>query len=380
MRVLFAAHPAIGHFLPLVPLAWAFQTAGHEALVAIALHHDLAARSGLEVVNVAPDFDLDAIFAEAAREHPEFMKPVDPKHAINIEEFAGPLAAVNRPMVERLVALADDWRPDLVVYDQATTAGLIAAGRLGVPAVQRNISGWRTNKMHERAAFYLADLCERYGVSVPSPDLTVECFPPSMLAGQEPEGWFMRWMPYSGGGVLGDRLPQPPPDRPRVAVTMGTIELQSFGVSAMESLVAEAAKVDAEFVLALGDDIDVGPLGALPPNVRSVGWMPLNALLRTCTAIVHHGGGGTALAAIDAGLPQLLAPHPRDAFQRTVWNAVAQRGIGLVSQPEDVDAALLNRLIADEGLRAATAEVRAEMIGLPTVEATARRIAEHIGQ
>jgi UDP:flavonoid glycosyltransferase YjiC (YdhE family) len=144
--------------------------------------------------------------------------------------------------------------------------------------------------------------------------------------------------------------------------------------------VAAAAEVDAEFVLALGDDIDVSPLGDLPPNVRSVGWTPLNSLLRTCTAIVHHGGGGTALAAIDAGLPQLLAPHPRDAFQRTVWNAVARRGIGLVSEPEKVDAALLNRLIADETLRAATAEVRAEMIGLPTVAATVQRIAEHLGQ
>ena len=380
MRVLFAAHPAIGHFLPLVPLAWAFQAAGHEVLVATALHHDLAARSGLEVVNVAPDFDLDAVFAKAAREHPEFMKPVDPKQAIDIEEFAGPLAAVNRPLVERLVGLADDWRPDLVVYDQATTAGLIAAGRRGVPAVQRNISGWRTNKMHEKAALYLADLCERYDVSVPAPAVTVECFPPSMLAGQEPEGWFMRWMPYSGGGVLGDRLPPPPPDRPRVAVSMGTVELQSFGVVALEPVVAAAGEVDAEFVLALGDDIDVSPLGDLPPNVRSVGWTPLNSLLRTCTAIVHHGGGGTALAAIDAGLPQLLAPHPRDAFQRTVWNAVARRGIGLVSEPEKVDAALLDRLITDEALRAATAEVRAEMTGLPTVAATVRRIAEHLGR
>jgi UDP:flavonoid glycosyltransferase YjiC (YdhE family) len=36
-------------------------------------------------------------------------------------------------------------------------------------------------------------------------------------------------------------------------------------------------------------------LGPLPANIRVVGWIPLDDLLPTCTAIVYHGGAGTTL-------------------------------------------------------------------------------------
>jgi UDP:flavonoid glycosyltransferase YjiC (YdhE family) len=187
----------------------------------------------------------------------------------------------------------------------------------------------------------------------------------------------MRWVPYGGGAVFGDRMPPRPP-RPEVAITMGTIELQAFGIGALEPIIAAAADVDSDFVLALGD-LDITPLGTLPPNVRSVGWTPLHTLLRTCSAVVHHGGGGTVMTAIDAGLPQLLAPDPRDQFQHTAREAVSRRGIGLISTSDKVDADLLTRLITDDQLRVAATEVREEMLSLPTPAATVRRILERLG-
>jgi len=47
MRVLFTSVPAVGHFLPVVPLAMAFRAAGHEVLVAVGEHAVVAARAGL---------------------------------------------------------------------------------------------------------------------------------------------------------------------------------------------------------------------------------------------------------------------------------------------------------------------------------------------
>ncbi|GAB3974174.1 salmochelin biosynthesis C-glycosyltransferase IroB [Actinoallomurus acanthiterrae] len=377
MRVLFCSHPGLGHFFPLVQLAWSFRTMGHEVVVTIADHANAAAAAGLEVVDVAPDYDVAALNERLVREHPDFFDTVATKPAINLEEWAPALAGVSRVMMDRIIALVDDWHPDLVVYDQGTTAGLFAAARARVPAVQRNMSAWRTRRMHEAIAEHLTDFAARYGISIGRPEVILESFPPGMLVGEEPEGWFMRWVPYGGGGVLGDRLP-PRPDRLRVAVTMGTIELQTFAVDELDPIVTAAAGVDAEFVLALGD-VDPGPLGPLPPNVRVMGWMPLNALLRTCAAVIHHGGGGTALTAVDAGIPQLVAPDPRDQFQYTTFNAVRKSGIGLVSAREDIDTALLTRLITDEQIRAATAEVRREMIALPTPADVTRRIIEHLG-
>jgi len=168
----------------------------------------------------------------------------------------------------------------------------------------------------------------------------------------------MRWVPYGGGTILNGR-PRPDP-RPLVAVTMGTHELQAFGVGAVERIVAAAARIEAEFVLALGD-VDVAPLDPLPANVRSVGWVSLHRLLRDCTAVVHHGGGGTTLTAIEAGTPQLLAPDSRDMLTYSGRRAVLERGIGLVSTADEVKPELIASLIGDERFVRETAIVREEM-------------------
>ncbi|GGM52517.1 glycosyl transferase [Micromonospora sonchi] len=376
MRVLFVSSPGIGHLFPLVQLAWGFRTAGHDVVIALAEHTQKAAAAGLEVVDVAPDFSAVKVFEQVAKDNPRFAETVATRPAIDLEEWGVQIAAVNRPLVDRTIALADDFKPDLVVYEQGATVGLLAAARAGVPAVQRNQSAWRTRGMHASIASFLTDLMEKHQVTLPKPSVTIESFPPSLLLEAEPEGWFMRWVPYGGGTVLGDRLPAPP-TRPEVAITMGTIELQAFGIGAVAPIIAAAAEVDADFVLALGD-LDITPLGKLPPNMRAVGWTPLHTLLRTCTAVVHHGGGGTVMTAIDAGLPQLLAPDPRDQFQHTAREAVSRRGIGLVSTADKVDADLLRRLIGDESMRAAAREVREEMRALPTPAETVRRLVERV--
>ncbi|OLT29960.1 hypothetical protein BJF83_09730 [Nocardiopsis sp. CNR-923] len=375
MRVLFSSSPGVGHFLPLVQLAWAFRADGHDVLVTIAEHADKAAAAGLEVVDVAPDYSAVAVFERVAREHPDFAARMAERAEAPIEDWAIQVAAVNRPMVERTMDVADQWRPDLVVYDQGATVGLLAAARRGVPSVQRNQSAWRTGALHENVARELADLCERYDLTVPEPDVTVESFPPSMLSGTPEEGWFMRWVPYGGGHVVGDRLPRPG-SRPRVAITMGTIELQTFGLDMLDPLLAAAADTPADFVLALGD-IDVSGL-VVPSNVTSVGWTPLHTLLRDCAAVLHHGGGGTTLTAVDAGIPQMLTPDPRDRLQYTACAAVRDRGIGLTGAPKDVDSALITRLLEDETMRRAAEEVRDEVWALPTPVETERRILDQL--
>jgi UDP:flavonoid glycosyltransferase YjiC (YdhE family) len=229
--------------------------------------------------------------------------------------------------------------------------------------------------MHQAITGYLADLVDRYDLVLPEPAVTIELFPPGMLL-FEPEGWFMRWVSYSGGGVLGDRLPRPP-ERPRVAVTFGTAELQAFGVDSLKPLVTAAGEVDAEFVLAVGD-LDLAPLGALPANVRPAGWTPIYALLRTCVAVVHHGGPATTMTALEVGIPQLVARNHLDPMQYGICQAIEAAGIGLQHDRAAMDPALLSRLVGDTGLRQRTAEVRREMLDLPTPAATVERIVREL--
>jgi calicheamicinone 4-hydroxyamino-4,6-dideoxy-alpha-D-glucosyltransferase len=373
MKVLVASSPGLGHLFPLIQLAWAFRTNGHQVVMATAEHAARAAACGLDVVDVAPDFSSVAVFKQVAKDNPDFASTVATRPAVDLEEWAVQIAAVNRPMVDGIVALTDEWKPDLVVYEQGATFGLIAAARAGVPAVQRNHGALQTRGMHDAIAGFLTDLLETYDISgpLPKPVVTIESFPPSMLVDREPEGWFMRWVSYGGGAVLSGSRRQS--NRPQVAVTMGTIELQAFGLHALESILAAVAPVSADFVLALGD-LDIAPLGELPPNVRSVGWAPLSRLFNECNAVIHHGAGGTMMTAIDAGLPQLLAPDSRDMFQHSGRGAVRKLGIGLVSTADQVSPELIRTLIEDDALAQKTAAVRTEMVSLPSPAETVRRI------
>jgi UDP:flavonoid glycosyltransferase YjiC (YdhE family) len=266
----------------------------------------------------------------------------------------------------------------LVLYDQVNTVGLLVADRCGVPAVQYNLGSVRTGRTHQAIAEHLADLCSRYAVAVSTPAMSLEMNPPSLL-NRPSEGQFMRWVPYNGGAVIPGRLPAPRDGRPQVAVSMGTTTLEMFGLGSLASVVDAAAGVDADFALAVGN-ADLEPLGTLPPNVRHVGWVPLATLLRTCAALIHHGGGGSMLNAVAADVPQLIAHDPADLIHHIDFAVVRERGIGLVAPSDQVDAATIKTLFHDEGLRSATHEAHVENLSLPSPAATARSILELVGR
>ncbi|MCI0688663.1 MAG: DUF1205 domain-containing protein, partial [Sporichthyaceae bacterium] len=171
----------------------------------------------------------------------------------------------------------------------------------------------------------------------------------------------------------------PPNGRPRVAVSMGTTTLEMFGLGSLASVVEAAAGVDADFALAVGN-ADLEPLGTLPPNVRPVGWFPLATLLRTCTALIHHGGGGCMLNAVAADVPQLIAHDPADLIHHIDFAVVRERGIGLVAPADQVDSAMIEKLLLDEAIRHATHEVHVENVSLPSPAATVRSILELVGR
>jgi UDP:flavonoid glycosyltransferase YjiC (YdhE family) len=122
--------------------------------------------------------------------------------------------------------------------------------------------------------------------------------------------------------------------------------------------------VDAEFVVALGS-ADTSGLGELPPNVRiAAGWIPLNALLQTSSALVHHGGAGSTLGALAAGLPQLVLPSGADRYINAT--AVHDGGAGLSAEEDELDAVLLDQIVGDGKLRKVAGEVSAEIAALPS--------------
>jgi UDP:flavonoid glycosyltransferase YjiC (YdhE family) len=363
MRVLIAASPGIGHIFPAVPLAWALRLAGHEVLVATGGDGLAVRNAGLPVVDVCPGLTLVEIVKTTAARHPEMFANFG---TVPFADFADSLPYYaqmmnDQPdMMDSYVRVAEEWRPDLVIYSALTVGGLTAAAKLDVPAVEHGYGLFRTGGYAARLRELTAECFDRHRVDLPARMHSIDIAPPS-LVGAIPSGFPMRYLPYNGGSSAPSWLLKPP-GRPRIAVTLGTTAPGLGSMDRVSRIVELAGNIDADFVLALGNQ-DTSAFRAVPDNVRVEGWVPLNLLLRGAAGIIHHGGSGTTLAALDAGLPQILLPDGSDRDVNA--SAVAERGAGLSVSVDDVTKEAIDSLLSNEAMHTAAAEVRAEMHAMP---------------
>ncbi|MFF7365871.1 nucleotide disphospho-sugar-binding domain-containing protein [Streptomyces sp. NPDC008125] len=364
MRVLFSTPPAMGHLFPVIPLTWALRSAGHDVLVASSDSAVSAAvQAGLPVVDVSPGVDFDQVFgggaklssAELAAQMKVRGQAIVKAGGATTPAMLERFATVSDLMVDGTVQVAEEWRPDLVVHGRLQGAGLLAARRLGVPAVEHGFGVLREEGFAQGFLPYLAPSFERHGVPVELPASEVlHVAPPSLMRG-EGKGWNMRYVPYNAGGELPGWLTAPR-SRARIAVSLGTLVPRMLGVGGLEKLLRAAAETDADFVVT---GLAAEDLPDVPSNVRVVSWLPLNALLERCDATVHHGGSGSTLTALTFGLPQLLLPHGADNFVNA--DVIDREGLGLSVDPHEVTTDALERLLTDQGLRAAARRVAAEI-------------------
>jgi hypothetical protein len=283
---------------------------------------------------VAPEFDREAMLARLKREDPELvarMRWMRQMRLTDLRETANFAARTSSPLVDRTVDLARRWRPELIVQSQIQGGAGWPPGRLGIPVVEHGFGLAPTDGMAALHREHMHEDFTRHHCELPMRIAAITAAPPSMLEAP-PSGWSMRYVLYNGVGVLPACLAEPP-QRPRVAVTLGTVEPRlGLGLSPAQRVVTAAADVDAEFVLALGD-IDATELGVLPANVRSLGWIPLTVLLATCAAIVHHDGAVTTLTALAHGVPQLVFSGPADRHINATAVASGRRRLGHEVRP-----------------------------------------------
>lgn len=354
--MLVASAPLIGHVHPLLPLALALRDAGHEVLVATAADGLAAARSGLPVHDVAPAFDFGRIARGVLLRHPLIAR-AELAGTAGTRGAALLFAQVNDELADGMVALAREWSPDLVVHEPFAVAGALAAARVGVPAVRHENSLFDGRELVRVTAARLTRALRRHRVAaIPPPTGAIAVAPPSVVT---QDGWPMRYEPYAGGGELPGWLREPG-DRPRVLVSRSTVAGPG-GAGPMRAVAAAASRVDAEFVLVRPDRRL--SRSALPANVRTVGWIPLPTALPASAALVHHGGAGSVLGALVAGVPQLATPGPGD--RRHNATLAARRGAGIAVPARGITAEVLTRLVTDAGLAAAAREVSREIAELP---------------
>ncbi|MFD9718071.1 nucleotide disphospho-sugar-binding domain-containing protein [Streptomyces sp. NPDC059076] len=377
MRALFVTSPVLSHAFPTVPVAHALLAAGHEVRYALGAALDAVTDAGLPAVDVTPGLDYDKIWVPEGAEDPMYVKDA------GVEFLAELFGRVSGAEVDGVLEAARSWAPDVIVHSAAQGAGALAASALGIPCVELPLGPADSDP---RLAGLLREAMKgdyaRHGISA-TPRATARISSvPARLAhllpgGERPKDeWLMRYVPYNGGGTLPAWL-LAPSERPRIAVTLGSIGAQWGGITMLAPLMAEAAHIDAEFVLTLGGG-DVELLGELPENVRTVEWVPLAPLLETCAGIVHHAGSGTLLTAMRLGVPQCVLPD--GAYQQANSAVLVGSGAGFTADATTIGAVECRRLLNDLELRTAAGALRQEMVDtMPTPADLVPRLVELAG-
>jgi UDP:flavonoid glycosyltransferase YjiC (YdhE family) len=366
VRVLFASTRGIGHFNPLVPFIEAALRGGHEVLVAgpppLA---ETVERAGYPFWQgeTPPDDVLGPVWARVP------TLPPDEANAVVIGEIFGDLNV--EAMLPSLEAACEQWRPDLVFREVAEYASAIAAERHDIRHVRLGVFLGALEPLSLETA---GPALERRHPGIveriqESPYLTV--FPQSLEDPVAPQPEvvhrFRDPTPPTSGGSLADWWPGD--ERPLVYLSYGTAAgaLPHAGALYNQAIVA-AGEVPARVLITVGNETDLDALDTPPPNVHVERFVPQRDVFGHAGVVVSHGGSGTTLGALAAGLPLVVVPLFAD--QPDNARRVAAVGAGVVSEPSPEPlAAAISEVLANGSYQEAASRVAAEMASLPPADA-----------
>jgi UDP:flavonoid glycosyltransferase YjiC (YdhE family) len=161
----------------------------------------------------------------------------------------------------------------------------------------------------------------------------------------------------------------PSSERQRAYVGFGTVPLFRDAPDLM--LAAAAALLSAGFdVTATTPDPSLArQLERLDPSrVQVHEWVDLPAVVARCRLVVCHGGAGTVLAALAAGVPLVLLPRGAPS-QLRMSAACETRGVGRVVDGRDANAgevaAAVVEVASNPRFRSRAEEVAGEIAAMP---------------
>ncbi|GAB3466550.1 activator-dependent family glycosyltransferase [Actinophytocola sediminis] len=418
MRILFTTIAEHSHILAQTPMAWALSTAGHDVRMASApAMTDVITSAGLTAVPVGADHNMHELLAQMSQqgtgsienELSDWSEPFADKQnwqQISFKyQISVPMALqpYNDPIVDELVEFTKAWQPDLVIWDPLTHAGAVAAKAAGVPHARlmwtvdiygamrevflRLKDEQPATMQQDPMADWLGRQLDIHGVEfsedVVTGNFTIDPIPDSVQLPITGTRVPVRYTPYNGRSVV-PRWVWEKSDRPRVVVTSGSSFEAALGTTFLPfaDLLAGLADLDVEVITTVSE-AEKEKLGTLPDNVRAVGFVPMHALLPTCSAVVHHGGFGTWSTAVDAGVPQLISTIRHGDLwiraQRTEEAGAGLRLHGPSVTPESAGAAV-SQLIGDPQFQAGAAKLRDEMRGMPTANSVVPEIERLVNQ
>ena len=166
------------------------------------------------------------------------------------------------------------------------------------------------------------------------------------------------------------------PGRPAIYVTLGTIFHQESG-DLFPRILAGLTGLDANIVVTVGREIDPTELGPQPEIVHIERFIPQDALLPHCDAVISHAGSGSVIGALAFGVPLVLLPMGADQplnADRCDALGVAKVLDPITADTADVSAAVTS-VLDNPAFRRAAGQLRDEAAAQPTADAAAAWVA-----
>lgn len=366
MRILFSCRPAYGHLYPLMPLAIAARDAGHEVIFGTGeAFVDKVRALGFDTYKVGAA--IGDAGEEAVRRHGA-ENVIDVALAMFGEILPQATIADLTPLLGRL-------RPDLVVYEMSDIGAATAARRAGIPVLSHVIGRSMPAELLTLAADRLAPLWDgKPPADLMLGDAGIDVWPDGFRdpgLSDLPTIIRLRPVPWNEPGTLPSWLDGR--DRPLVYLTLGTV---AFGATeVLRAAIDGLSRLPVDVLVAAGPG-DPAALGDVPANVHVAGFVPQNEVLPRADLVVHHGGTGTVLGSLSAGLPQLVLPQGADQFVNAEALETVNAGRRLLGEQITADAVedRARALLDDARVREVAARMRHEIAAMPAPSVVVRRL------
>jgi hypothetical protein len=306
------------------------------------------------------------------------VAPAAEASVLGNRELFGRLAT--RAMLPEMERAFAHWRPDLLLREPCEYASAIVAAQTGTPAAQVAISlaeaeagsiaaaapALERHRAGLVGALRTSPYLSRFPASLdPSPfERTVRFREPAGTPAPLPDWW--------GGS-----------DAPLIYATFGSVlGYMSIAADVNRTLLAAVQGTPARVLLTVGRRFDPAALGPVPAHVHVEAWIDQVRVLEDADLVVCHGGSGTALGALAAGVPLVVVPVFADQFENA--RRIAAAGAGVVVEdateaPLDTRrpigagaaprvARAIDAVLGDASYRRRTRSIAVEMAAAPTAE------------
>jgi hypothetical protein len=258
-----------------------------------------------------------------------------------------------------LAGMEDAWRawvPDLVLRDPTEYASAVLAARdTNADRPGRDLTGRGGGRLDRRGRPRTGGPPPRLGVRAASsalPDALPSVDRPVTLRGHGPISRASRNTRLAAGLVA--RL-----ERAADLHDLGTVlGYMSIAAETYRMALEAVKRTNARVLLTVGRRFDASILGPVPPNVHLEPWINQARVLDHADLVVCHGGSGTTLAALAAGVPLVIVPLFADQFENARRIGATRAGRVVETQIRTGTAEATQSLGANTSFRTTFSRVR----------------------